>query len=323
MRLIKTDKKSLLDYAPFDVEKIIITHEIVEGWKKPPFQRPVAIGRNLGKLAVNLQDDEFLLTTIYLGVLDGVTYIVDGQHRKEAFIASGLRRLVAPVTTRYYPDGTAGLTRMCEDFLKINTHVKNPTANDKLRALEPTNPLIGKIREDCPFVGYSGFRRSDSSPIVSMAQAIRALVISAQEAPGSAGRSAVDHAVEMRSSEVNGLKTFLKLAYESWGRDAENKYLWSPMNLTMCLWFFRRMLRSPSSSGSLGNTTQAQFLDIFFGLMSNRRYRALLQGNKGGRLHDSNTRNPVCRELMKTIKAQLKKDGTKSPYIPKPSWPGI
>ena len=195
MRLVA---KNELPVAPFDMKVMAVTRKTIEGWAKPDFQRPVAENKNLGELAVQIQDQGWLLTAIYLGIWMGKTYLVDGQHRMQAFIASGLEQMSVPVITKYYLDGAKGLAAMCEDFLRINSHIKNPTANDMLKALEGKNSHIKEIRTNCPFVGYTHLRRTESAPILGMAQAIRALVVSRQEIPGSwMGKSAASHGAEL------------------------------------------------------------------------------------------------------------------------------
>lgn len=312
---------ALIDSIPLEVEMRVLTQEVFESWDSPPFQRPVSVGKNVAKASLTMQDTGCIMTAIYLGVWEGKTYIVDGQHRRVAFIGSGLDRVVAPVITKYYKDDTPGLLEMCEDFLLIQAHIKNPTANDKLRALEPMSSGLQKIRKECPFVGYGGFRCNKNSPIVSMAQVIRSMVTSGQEELGSPAKSAVVHAREMTLHEANSLTIFLKLAFEAWGRDKEHKPLWTPMNMSLCLWFFRRMLKAPSpNKDSKGDVTQQQFSNIFFELLSNRRYRSLLQANSGGRLGDPEVRNPVLKELMRAIKRSLKRDKVRDYYMPDPSW---
>ena len=312
--------RTMLKSGSVSTELMVLTHRIVEGWERPPFQRPAASAKKVSKLAVKIQDRGYLLTAIYLGVLDGVTYLVDGQNRREAFIASGLVSIKAPVLTKHYPDGKPGLLEMCEDFLLINEHIQNPSANDKLRALEPTNVCISKIHSKCPFVGYTNLRRKEDSPIVSMAQVIRALITSGKEVPSSPGKSAVAHAMETKIHEADGLSTFLNVAFKAWGRDKEYKLFWKHMNMSLCLWYFRRMLRGPSIK-SQGTVTLEQFHNIFLALLANNRYHAILKKHSGGRMNDPETRDPVCKELRGTIKASLKRDGVKDYYLPKLEWP--
>jgi len=302
-------KRNVIEGVPIRMEMMVLNRKVVESWEKPPFQRPVAEGKNIISMSVQMQDFGYMMSAFYLGVWEGRTYLVDGQHRRVSFISSGLEEIVAPVVTKHYPKGSQGLLEMCEDFLRIQQHIKNPTANDKLRALEPNNKCLQKITRMCPFVGYE-------RPLLSMAQVIRSLVISGQEMPGSAARSAVDHARDMKMKEANGLITFLQLAYEAWGIDKDMRLMWSPMNMALCLWFFRRMLKGSKSPGTV---TTSQFSEIF-ALLPSKTYISLLEDNSGGRMNDEDTRNPVAVELRRTIKKGLRRDGVHDYYMPEVPW---
>lgn len=323
MRPARKINKGTPKKSPLSVELMVITRRLAERWEKPKFQRPYVEGKNTKELPPQIQDKRYILTAIYLGIHDGTTYLVDGQYRREALYNSGVDHIMAPVITKRYASGSKGMVDMCNDFILLQKHIKKPTANDTLRALEGVNTRIKEVRTECPFVGYANFRRRPNEPILSMAQAISAMVSSHQAAPGSwMGKSLAEHAQDMTASKTSRLIGFLKLAYEAWGADIENKSFWGPTNLGLCMWYYQQMVKGPGIKEKDASLTDSQFQNCLYSLVLNRRYRELLKGSAGGRMR-TELRNPVCRELMKSFRKRLDDDGVKPYHVPKPSWLGL
>lgn len=72
------------------LDTIRVTPEIANAWKSPPFQRPLRVNSKVMALAETIKADGGVLPGVLtLGVLERDTYLLDGQHRREAFLQSG------------------------------------------------------------------------------------------------------------------------------------------------------------------------------------------------------------------------------------------
>src|SRR5262245_34334482 len=85
------------------VDTIMVTPKLLEAWQSPPFQRPVRENEKVRLLAEELKDNGGVWPGIItLGIFEGVTYIIDGQHRKFSFLLSGLEEGYTDVRIHYF-----------------------------------------------------------------------------------------------------------------------------------------------------------------------------------------------------------------------------
>jgi hypothetical protein len=71
------------------VDTIIFTAEEAESWQLPPFQRDLKINAKLMEVAAEIKADGGMITGILVfGILNGAKYLLDGQHRRKAFLLS-------------------------------------------------------------------------------------------------------------------------------------------------------------------------------------------------------------------------------------------
>ena len=315
---VQEEKNSL------EVKLMILTREEVESWRKPAFQREVSCTHAFYELVEQINERGFIASALTLGVWGGAFYKVDGNHRIMAFLASDRKEILAPVIIRQYADGGVGFIRMCEDFIEISKHIKTPTADNLLKALEGVERHVKLIRKSCPFIGYAHLWKNSSAPVVNMSRVIRSLIISKQEMPGSGftGGSAVELAKALTPEETHCLISFMRAAFKAWGRDKEFRPMWNALNLTICLWFFRRMSKGELFCGRGTPISVAHFSQCLLALSLNPRYLTLIS-QKGRRIHAPETRNPICRELMKTFEQKLDAEGLTDVPLPKPNWPGL
>src|SRR5665213_337993 len=167
------------------VDTILVTQDIVKQWKSPGFQRPVKENDKVLALAEDLKRDSGVWPGIItLGILDNETYIVDGQHRRAAFVISKMEEGYTDVRFLY----CSSMGQMGEEFVSLNSQLVRMQPDDMLRGLEDSLPLLRKIREACPFIGYDSVRRGPSAPVVSMASALWQWKGSAFEVPSNNGR---------------------------------------------------------------------------------------------------------------------------------------
>lgn len=226
------------------VDTVLITQDVVERWKSPPFQRPLRVNDRVIALAESLKQDGGVFPGVLtLGVLSGVTYIVDGQHRLEAFKISGLTEGYADVRTHYFQ--TVG--EMGEEFVLLNSSLVKFRPDDILRGLEGSIESLQFIRRKCSFVGYDQIRRGERAPIISMSQVLRCWNGSAKEVPATGGTGAVSLSNSITPEDSKFLVDFLLIAEQAWGRDREYARLWATLNLTLCMWLYRRTVIAPNS----------------------------------------------------------------------------
>lgn len=203
------------------METLIVTLDQVQKWQKPRFQRDKRVNKKVLEIADKLRNGEVMLSgSITPGRLprDPTLYIVDGQHRLEAFKISGLDEII--IDLRIIECDTWG--EMADEYVKLNTPLARMQPDDILRGLEETSPVISAIRREAPFVGYGSVRRSasGSGAILSMSAMLRCWWGSSGETPtgNTSGVSAAQLAESMDMDSTHQLLRFLNCAHEAWGR---------------------------------------------------------------------------------------------------------
>lgn len=225
------------------METIIFTAKEIMAWKVPPFQRPVRINDKVRAAAAELKENGGVITGVLtLGKISGKPeiYIVDGQHRLEAFKISVLAETIADV--RMCEFDTMG--EMGDEFVRLNSNLVRMRPDDLLRGMEQMIPGLVKVRQACSFVGYDQIRRNAaSSPIVGMSSLLRCWQGSSGETPtANACGSSTHIAQALDNVSAENLINFLSTAYAAWGREESYFRLWSSLNLTMCMWLWRQLV---------------------------------------------------------------------------------
>src|SRR5262245_35606018 len=132
-------------------DTMIITPDDVASWKIPPFQRPVKVNARVREVVEELKQTQVMTGVIHLGTLNSETkYVVDGQHRLEAFKLAGIPEMLVDIRIVHFES----MADMAEEYVRLNTALRAPRPDDILRGLEGSTPAIKKIRHDCSFVGY-------------------------------------------------------------------------------------------------------------------------------------------------------------------------
>jgi hypothetical protein len=119
------------------METALFTREQASAWVVPPFQRPLRVNEKVRSLAGDLKaNGGFIDGVMTLGKLKGdkVTYIVDGQHRREAFLISELPEAIADIRTMTFDD----MAEMADQFVLLQSSLVRMRPDDVLRGLEPT-----------------------------------------------------------------------------------------------------------------------------------------------------------------------------------------
>lgn len=302
------------------METLLFTRVEATNWVIPPFQRPLRVNPKVRALADELKGNGgFISGVLTLGKLksDRNIYVVDGQHRIEAFKISELPEAIADVRTCTFDS----MTDMADEFVLLQSSLVKMRPDDVLRGLEGSTRSLQIIRETCKFVGYDQVRRNGQySPVVGMAAVMRAWSGSVYETPVShrAGTTAAQLAKEIDDAEVANLCNFLHVAYAAWGHDVAYGRLWSALNLGLCMWLYRRIVMDTDRSAKRSivlNTEQfkkclqsVSAADDYIDWLANRA------------LNDHH-RAPSYRRLKTLFSVRLREDGvSETPKFPGPAW---
>jgi hypothetical protein len=295
------------------VDTLELTHKLVNSWKAPPFQRDLKI--NAKVIAVSeeiLRAGGVLPGILTIGIFDGDTYVVDGQHRIAAWQQTSLTTGYADVRMHFFES----LADMANEFVKLNSQLVKLRPDDILRGYEASNVTLQRIRRKCGFVGYDMVRRSDKAPVLSMSVLLRMWAGSKTEFPAPV--NSMDALKSMDEEETNNAIDFVQLCYDAWKRDVEYARLWSAVNLILCAWLYRRTVlgqhMSPSSrvtrmkkeefrQGLLALSAESQYLDYLIGRNTGERDRA-----------------PAYNRIKAIFQRRFYAETSKKIQLPQPAW---
>lgn len=303
-----------------EMDTKIFSLEEVEGWKRPPFQRPIRVNDKVRAMAEDLAHNGGVLSGVLtLGRLgeDRSLWVVDGQHRIEGFKISGLKEIIADVRVCHFDT----LAEMADEFVSLNSQLVRMRPDDVLRGLEASTPALQRIRKDCEFVGYDQIRRgSGGSTVLSMSMVLRCWAASANETPAAGTQSASHLATSITEESVQTLIIFLLAAQAAWGRDIEYQRLWGSLNLTICMWLFRRIVIDRDRSGNKRAVVIgiALFKQCLMSLSASVEYIDWLVGRQLSERHRG-----VCYAKIKDIFARRIMDESRDktrPKMPQAAW---
>jgi hypothetical protein len=294
------------------VDTILISPELLRGWELPPFQRPLRVNDKVLALAEVIKEDGGVIPGVMtIGVIGRQQYLLDGNHRREAFFISGCTEGYVDVRIHHFTD----MATMGEEFVNLNSQLVKMRPDDILRGLEGMNSALSFIRSECPFVGYDMIRRSDRAPILSMSALLRCWYGGVNEVPKFSVGSATNIARQITLDEAKMLVSFVSLAIDAWGRDPEYYKLWGGLNLTIAAWLYRRLVIAPYSTKTI-KLTKDQFKKCLMALSADSGYPDWLVG----RNLCERDRSP-CYSRMKSIFARrLEQETGKKHLLPSPAW---
>jgi hypothetical protein len=301
------------------MDTLAITPAVLAHWKKPPFQRTLLVNSRVREVVETIKDSGGIIPGILtIGKIGEDTYLVDGQHRIEAFKMAGVREGYADVRIHWFES----VAEMAQEFEELNSALVTWKADDLLRARESYMPPLQELRQLCPFIGYTMVRRHTGSPLISMSAVLRCWFGSESEVPGAGGgKSARSAAERLTMDETKALAAFLEMPLAAWGRDAEFFRLWGNLTLCLSMWLYRRtviQLYSPNTT----RLTREQFRRGLQGLSADERFLEYLEGRS---LNDS-SRAPTYNRIKVIFAARLEgefgkgKTGATKVRLPTPSW---
>jgi hypothetical protein len=301
------------------METIILTPMMVNAWKLPAFQRPLRINEKVRQVTEQIRKSETIEGVLTLGKLKGDQshYIVDGQHRVEAFKLSELNEAIADVRMVMFDT----MAEMADEFVRLNSSLVKMRPDDILRGLENSTHALQTIRKSCEFVGYDNIRRGNQNPMVSMSALVRCWRASTYETPttSSSGLSASMLAQNLDPTGTQNLIAFLATAHAAWGRDPEFYRLWGNLNLTLCMWLWNRLVIDRDRFGNkrylVLNVTD--FKRCVMALSANADYVEWLRG----RNLSERDRSPGYRRIKAIFVKRLQEDARgKKILLPQPAW---
>lgn len=299
------------------MDTLLVTPQLVKAWKIPPFQRPVKENNKVVTLAAALKSDSGVWPGIVtLGDVDGDIYIVDGQHRRAAFLLSGCSEGYCDVRMHYFDSiADAG-----EEFVTLNSALVKLNPDDILRGLEAALPELQFIRKNCPFVGYDMVRRKESSPIISMSVAIKAWRGAAREVPSnnSFDGGTTEVARRMSHDDAINLCNFLKLAEVGFGRDPQYYKLWGALNLTLSMWLYMRTVMTTDAKGHKRATRLSSevFQKCLMSLSADPVYLSWLVG----RSMRETDRSPAYGRIKDIFAKRAAMELGSKVFLPQPEW---
>lgn len=295
------------------LDTIEVTPDIVRSWKVPPFQRPLRVNDKVQALATQIHGDGGVIPgVLVIGVLNKERYIVDGQHRREAFLLSSCIVGYVDIRVLHFDDMAA----MGEEYVNLNSRLINMRPDDVLRGVEDTFAPLGKIKKRCPFVGYDQIRRGEKSPVLGMSAVLRCWAASSTEVPRPGGfGSALSLGRVLSMEEADTCIEFLGCAYSAWGRDQSSWRLWANLNLTLCMWLYRRLVVTPYSP-STPRLTKDVFTKCLMSLAADPTYSDWLLGRNSA----TRDASPAYKRIKETFARRIEIESGKKPRLPQPAW---
>jgi hypothetical protein len=206
---------------------------------------------------------------------------------------------------------------MGREFVELNSQLVKMCPDDILRALEGTSPILQMIRRGTAVVGYDSIRRNfDTSPTVSMSTIVRAWEYSKSNLPNKRGSlGGVEKMVQcMTVEDAAALVEFVQMAERAFGRDPEYRRLWGSLNLTICMWLFRRsVLDAPRKTDRSVRLTKDLFGKCLMRLSASSEYLDWLRA----RVFSDEHRSPCYMRIKKLFSSEIaQRMGTRKVKLP-------
>ncbi len=288
----------------------VVTPEWVKALKATKFQRPITENKKLVEVAEEIKATEEIPGVLEIAVFEGNNYKLDGQHRLYAFLLSGLKEALAVVVYKYF-DVEA---KMGEEFIRLNSSIARFKPDDILRSYEASSESLQLIRKRCAFVAYDNIRRSTRAPFLSMSVLLRCWSGSVGDTPIHAPGAAYHIAQSLTIESAADCVHFLLLAEKAWGGDPEYARLWTSLNLTLCMWLYRRTVAAPK--GPSWRLTPDLFRVGLSALSANTVYLDWLVGRKLTEGH----RSPAYGRIKSLMSRRISTETGKRVSLPSPEW---
>lgn len=298
------------------LDTAILTPAGVRAWKDPPFQRPLKVNQKVIDLSEAMKEPGAVMPGIItLGEVGKETYLLDGQHRREAFLMSGVPEIYADLRIMTFED----FADMGEEFVELNSRLVTLKPDDILRGLEGTLPPMMEIRRRCPFITYGQVHRAGQNPpVMAMSAALRAWTNGAPDVPARNVGNVVEVARRLTDEEATRMVEFFNRMRGAWGTEPEVAKLWSIINVTICSWLWRRIVLEKAAHNKSVQVTAVQFAEAAMGLSADSQYMPWLIGRQMG----ERDRGPCYNRVKKIFVERLERILGRRVQLPAPPWAG-
>lgn len=302
-----------------------VTPQDTDCWQLPTCQRGLSPNKKSKEVSQYILDSGEIPGVVTLGVIDSgsgdirtelanilcVLWLLDGQHRRDCFKNAGIE--TAEVVIKYKLFATE--EELGAEFVRLNGSIVRLRPDDILRGMEGQNVALQHIRSRCPFVGYDMIRRRTNSPVLSMSVVLRSWQGSTANLPVSSAPSTESIANRLALTDAVNCGNFLDLAYQAWGREREHDRLWGALNLTLCMWLYRRLVMNKYSK-KVPLLSQDQFRKCLLRLTTST---ALIDWLNARTLNDV-SRAPTYRRIKELFGATLREEFQRRVALPDPDW---
>jgi len=304
------------------VEPAVITEELIKSWKLPGIQRNVIVNAKFLQMVEKIKKDSGVIPgMIVLGEFNGEIYLVDAQHRLEAFLATGLKEGYAHLRIKQFDT----LEELSAEYVGTNSTIRAFRPDDIMRGLEPQSPPLQAIRRRCPFVGYGTLRHTNSSnAFLSMSLLLRCWDMSKSESAGTRSSSAAQATAEaLTLPDAIQCADAANVLAAAWGHDPEVSRLWNGLNLTLCFWIYRRSVLATDEERGTGRHAKRAtrlspelFEKAMMSVSANDHYVDWLVGRNNTDKH----RPAAIRKLKLMIAARVELETGTRPLLPNAEW---
>ena len=277
----------------------------------PGFQRPFGRGKKFPEIVGWIVDNTRVPGVITIAVLNGARYMIDGQHRTQAFLESKLDLAYVEVRELTFDS----LEEAAAEYRRLNTPITKMKPDDILRAEEVHNEVLQFIHRNAPFVGYENIRRGDNKTVLSMSVMIRTWNESEPSTPSSRQMPAQEIIKTLSLDSARHCVRFLALANQAWGRDNANKTLWGTLNMTLCMWLYRRIVLTKHSPRSV-QVDDSLFKKCLMTVAADGDYANWLVGRRVC----ERDRSPCYKRLKELFAKRIQSETGHKPVLPQPEW---
>lgn len=318
LRIVKPSDKPTTDAekavgVTYDI--LAVTPDELRAWLLPECQRELTVNARVRGMAVTIREDGGVVPEpISLARLGNHTYLVDGQHRREAALLSGCEVLYVEVRWLH----VRSLQDVHALFKRLQQKLVSMRPDDTLRASESASPGLQRIRSTCPFIGYDKIRRQGNGPMVSMSTVLRAWFGAIPETPSPSNLNPdtlVESVVVNLKNDVNNCIDYISACYDAWGRDNANKRLWTSLNLTLCAWLYQRTVTG-QYSGKTTKVTKDLFRRCLMSVAADATYGDWLVD----RTLRERDRTTAYTKLKQIFAKRIALETGKKPMLPQPAW---